>query len=595
MKTILKYMRPQLKKMTWGLLIKFIGTIMELLIPWILAYMIDNVISKKDIKEIYLWGFFMIVCAIIGAIANIYANRNASAVGRDVAYNIRCDLYEKVNMLSSKQIDYFKVPSLISRLTTDTNNIYRTICVMQRLGVRAPILLIGGIIITLTLDWVLTLILILIMPFIAFFIYFISKKGVSLYMNLQKSIDNLIRVIRENITGVRIIKSLDKSDYERNRFDDANKKVSQDDTTANMIMSLNQPVVNILFNFGLVLVVVIGAYRVKSEKIQVGVIVAFLSYFTIILTAMKSVTKLFILYFKANASAIRISEILQIKENLDIEKWDLEENESSSKQDEILSKKDLKLAEIDNLEKSSKYHIQFKNVTFGYNKNIETIKNISFELKRGESLGIIGPIGCGKTTIMLLLMGFYKADKGKILIDGIDIQKIPKSRLRNMFGSVFQNDYLFSKTIYENIDLERNLPEKNIIEATKHAQAFEFIQNKKNNFNEKISKSKDNLSGGQKQRVFLSRAFASKPQILILDYATSALDFKTDRLLRESLKTIYKETTKILIDSRISFIKDSTKILVLEKGNVVGYSNHENLLKNCDVYFQMNKIQNGDL
>ena len=190
MKTIFEYIKPQFKKLFWGLSIKFIGTSMDLCIPWILAYMIDNIISKKNIKEIYLWGVLMIICSFIGVFANIYANRNASAVGRDVTNNIRNDLYKKVSMLSISQIDYFGVNSLISRLTTDTNNIHRTICVMQRLGVRAPILLIGGVIITLTLDPILTFILILIMHFIAFFIYFISKRGVTLYMNLQNSIDN---------------------------------------------------------------------------------------------------------------------------------------------------------------------------------------------------------------------------------------------------------------------------------------------------------------------------------------------------------------------------------------------------------------------
>lgn len=574
MKTIINYIKPEFKRITWGLLIKFIGTIMDLCIPWVLAYMIDNIISKRDIKEIYLWGLLMVGCAFLGVFANIYANRNASAVGRDVTNNLRNDLYKKINTLSSEQIDYFTVPSLISRLTTDTNNIHRTICVMQRLGVRAPILLIGGIMVTMTLDPVLTLILVLIMPFIAFFIYFISKKGVTLYMNLQKSIDSLVRVVRENITGAKVIKALSKEDYERKRFYKVNKDVSESDTTANIIMSLNQPVVNILFNLGLVLVVVVGAYRVQKGAIQVGVIVAFLSYFTIILTAMKSVTKLFILYFKSNASAIRISEILNIEEGLDIDK----ETEKVAVQN-----------------KKSKYHVQFENVTFSYNKNIPTIKNINFELKRGESLGIIGPIGSGKTTILLLLMGFYKIDTGKILINGVDIEDISKSELRKMFGIVFQNDYLFSKSIYENIDFGRNLSEEEVKKAATSAQAMEFIQKKESKFYELISQSGSNLSGGQKQRIFLSRAFAADPEIMLLDDTSSALDFKTDLLLRKSLSEDYKSTTKILVESRISSVKDCSKIIVLDKGEVVGYGKHEDLLKNCSVYREINEIQNGDL
>ena len=597
MKTIFEYIKPQFKKLFWGLSIKFIGTSMDLCIPWILAYMIDNIISKKNIKEIYLWGVLMIICSFIGVFANIYANRNASAVGRDVTNNIRNDLYKKVSMLSSSQIDYFGVNSLISRLTTDTNNIHRTICVMQRLGVRAPILLIGGVIITLTLYPILTFILILIMPFIAFFIYFISKRGVTLYMNLQKSIDNLVRVIRENITGVKIIKSLSKTDYERKRFDKVNKNVINNDTTANIVMSLNQPIVNILFNCGLVLVIVVGAYRVQSKAIQVGVIVAFLSYFTIILTAMKSVTKLFILYFKANASAIRISEILNIEDSLDINEEDLNLKNTYKE----CNKNDLDIdsikenQKIKNIHKESIYHIQFKNVTFCYNKNIPVVKNINFELKKGESLGIIGAIGSGKTTIMMLLMGFYKSDKGQILINNVDINDMKKSELRNMFGSVFQNDYLFSKTIYENIDFGRNLDGEDIVRAAKAAQEMDFINQKEAKFDENISQSGNNLSGGQKQRIFLSRAFAGKPEILILDYACSALDFKTDRLLRESLEKYYKNTTKIIIESRINSIKNCTKIMVLDKGNVVGYGKHEDLIKSCDIYSEINKIQNGDL
>lgn len=584
MKTIINYIKPEFKRMLWGLLIKFVGTTMDLCIPWILAYMIDNIISKRDIKEIYLWGLLMVGCAFLGVFANVYANRNASAVGRDVTNNLRNDLYKKINTLSSSQIDCFTVPSLISRLTTDTNNIHRTICVMQRLGVRAPILLIGGIMITLTLDPVLTFILVIIMPFIAFFIYFISQKGVSLYMNLQKSIDNLVRVIRENITGTKVIKALSKEDYERERFSKVNKNVSENDTTANIVMSLNQPIVNILFNFGLVLVVVVGAYRVEKGAIQVGVIVAFLSYFTIILTAMKSVTKLFILYFKANASAIRVSEILNIEDGLDIEYKDLYSDNYDLNSEKSLDKK---------LE--SKYHIQFKNITFSYNKNIPTIKNVSFELKRGESLGIIGPIGSGKTTIILLLMGFYKVDSGEILINGVNIEDIDKNELRNMFGVVFQNDYLFSKTIYENIDFGRNLSDEEVKKAAISAQAMEFIDKKEGKFNEVISQGGRNLSGGQKQRIFLSRAFAGDPEIILLDDASSALDFKTDLLLRKSLSREYKSTTKVIIESRINSVKDCSKIVVLDKGEVVGYGKHEELLEHCSIYAEINEIQNGDL
>ena len=310
MKYILRYMKPLAGRIMGGMSIKLFGTVMDLLIPYILAHIIDQVTPRHDVKLVLLWGGIMIVCSFLAWLGNVLANRVAAGVARDCTRSVRHDLFDHIVHMQSRDIDRLTIPSLISRMTTDTFYIYRIVGITQRLGVRAPIMLLGGILITLTMDWVLSLVLIAMLPLMCVLVYLISRKGVPLYAALQRRVDDLVRVVRENASGVRIIKALGKTEHEKERFAQVNTSVAQQETHASVIMAINNPTMQFILNAGLVLVILAGAQRVNSGLTEPGKIVAFLSYFTIILNAMLSITRFLTMYSKALASAHRLQEVL---------------------------------------------------------------------------------------------------------------------------------------------------------------------------------------------------------------------------------------------------------------------------------------------
>lgn len=575
MRRILNYLNPYKHRMIIGLIIKIFGTLLDLGLPWVLAYMIDDVIPQKNVSLIIIWGVIMIILSFGARATNIMANRMASRVARDSVEKIRHDLFDKILSLSSAQLDKFTIPSLVSRMTTDTYNIHQMIGMMQRLGVRAPIILIGGVIITITLDPILTLVLVGILPFIVLVVYLVSKKGIPLYGIQQASVDHMVRKVRENISGVRIIKALNKTEYEKTKFDEVNKEVVENELKAGITMAAINPFMSLLLNGGLTLVVVVGAYRVNSGSTEIGKIVAFLSYFTIILNAMIMINRIFVVLSKATSSAARISEVLSEKEDL------IEET----------------IKKID-----SENHIEVDKVYFSYNKNVYSeedesqeynIENLSFGLKKGECLGIIGSTGSGKTTIVNLLMRFYDVDSGSIRINGEDIKSFSKQKLRKKFGVVFQNDILFASTIYENISFGREVSLEDVKEAAKYGMAEEFINNLEDTYDTTVATKGANFSGGQKQRLLIARALADEPEILILDDSSSALDYKTDAMMRNGIKNHLSNTSLILIAQRISSIMNMDHILVLEDGKMVGYGKHEELLGTCETYNEIFKSQMG--
>ena len=566
MKRIFPYLRPYLPRISLGLAIKFTGTIMDLLLPWILSYMIDDVVPLKEVPRIVFWGGAMVACAAVALITNIVANRMASWVAQHTTEALRHDLFSKISHLSCGQIDSFSIPSLESRLTSDTYNVHQMIGMMQRLGVRAPILLIGGIFITLMLEPVLALILIAVLPLIALVIYGVSKKGIPLYTRLQQGVDAMVRTVRENVTGIRVIKALSKTDYEKERFSSVNSEVVRREKTAGITMALTNPLMNLFLNVGLTVVIIVGAVRVDSGLTQPGKILAFLTYFTIILNAMLSITRMFVMLSKGTASAERIREVLDTPE-------------------------DLALLPSDDMDGA--YHIIFDRVTFSYQKKEANLRDISFRLKRGERLGIIGATGCGKSTIVSLLMRLYDADAGEIRIGGQRVEAIPPEVLHTKFGVVFQNDILFADTIAENIDFGRGLSREQIEKAAACAQAMEFIQSLPDGFEHRLTAKGTNLSGGQKQRLLIARALAGDPEILILDDSSSALDYKTDSLLRQALAREYPGVTTIVIAQRVSSILHADHILVLEEGRELGYGTHPELMESCELYREISRSQMG--
>ncbi len=581
MKKILSYLKPYASRMVAGLTIKFTGTIMDLLLPWILSYTIDDIVPLRSVTLVFIWGGIMLLCAAAAFITNVIANRMASRVARDATEAIRHDLFEKICYLSCRQVDEFTIPSLESRLTSDTYNIHHMIGMMQRLGIRAPILLLGGIIVTLGLEPVLSLILILTLPFIGLLVYFVSRKGIPLFTEAQKSVDKLVRTVRENITGIRVIKALSKTEYEKSRFEGVNAKVVESESKANITMALTNPAMNLILNLGLTLVIIAGAYRINAGLTKPGEIIAFLTYFTIILNAMLSITRMFVIFSKGTASAERIRQVLDAGRELELGPED----------------------HVDN-----GYHISFEHVTFSYHGKAEkagsksqendedrtnSLEDISFALKHGETLGIIGATGSGKSTIIRLLLRLYDPSDGVIRISGDNIRSIPQDKLHTKFGVVFQNDVLFADTIASNISFGRSLSQKQIEDAAAYAQASEFIGSLQDGYLHMLSTKSSNLSGGQKQRVLIARALAAKPEILILDDSSSALDYKTDSLLRKALDQNLKGTTSIIIAQRISSIMHADHILILEDGRTLGYGTHKELLETCREYHEIYTSQMG--
>ena len=552
---------------------------MDLFIPWILAYVIDSVIPVGSLRLIFAWGGVMLVCSILAVSFNIIANRMASRVASDATQIIRHDLFAKTMYLSARQTDAFTKPSLISRLTTDTYNVNQMIGRVQRLGVRAPILLVGGVLFTMSLDPVLSSVLLLVMPVLAVVMVVVSRKGMPLYRKLQSSVDSFVCLVREDIAGIRVIKALSKMDYEKEKFDRINKMVVTCERNAEKTMAVLNPSMNMLLNLGLVGVIIVGAFRVNAGTSEVGKILAFMTYFTIILNAMMSISRMFVIINKAVASAARIDQVLSCEDDLAL----------------LGDKTEPEAEKADTVEADAEKEIVFDHVSFSYNKKEPNLKDISFTVRKGEMLGIIGSTGSGKTTLASLLMRLMDVDEGRVLIGGRDVRSFEKEELRSRFGVVFQNDTIFEDTIYENVRMGRQLGLEEIVQALSYAQAEEFTQEKERSEGGMLDIRGANLSGGQKQRVLIARAVAGRPESRILDDSSSALDYRTDAMLRRQLKENFSGTTTILIAQRISSVMHADHILVLEDGEMIGYGTHEELLMGCAVYREISRSQTGDI
>ena len=587
MKLIFQYIKPYRLRMLVGLMIKIVGTFADLGLPWVLAHILDEVVPLGEIRRVLLWGIVMVGLAVVARTGNIMANRKASAVARDVTRTLRHDLFQKIERLSGNQTDRFQIPSLVSRMTSDTYNIHGTIGMMQRLGVRAPMILIGGIIITATLEPVLTLVLLILVPILGTVVFVISRKGIPLYTKVQEAVDGMVRVVRENISGIRVIKALSRTDYERERFAKANEETVQRELKTGYVMSASGPAMSFLLNLGLTLVIIVGSFRVNSGASAPGKIVAFLSYFTMILNAVIMINRIFVNISKATASANRIALVLAAEEELPVEVFMCEEQQDVSSKN---SRKEEKL------KKTS--HIVFDKVCFGYqneakDKEKYCIRNVSFSIEPGEGFGIIGATGSGKSTLLNLLMRFYDVSEGAIYINGKNVKQYTLEELRGKFGVVYQNDVIFADTIYENISFGRDISLEEVQKAAEQAGAAKFIAEKENTYEYKTAIKGANLSGGQKQRLLIARALAGKPEILLLDDSSSALDYKTDAAIRKTIREQYASTTTILVAQRVSSVMQMKQIAVMEEGEIIGLGTHEELLATCSVYKEIYDSQMG--
>ena len=584
----MKFIFSYLKKYRWmviaAMLIKLLGTLAELMVPYVLEHLIDKVAPQKIVAPVFLWGAVMVLLAILARQLNVKANRLAIGVAKGSAYEIRRDLFWKTINLSGGQLDEIGLPSLNSRMTSDSYNVQSFIQTGQSLGIRAPIMLLGGIAITLTMDVGLALILCIMTPILIVLIVFVSMKGIPLYEKVQQSLDDIVRIMRENIIGIRVVKALSKEESEIVRFGKGNEQMMKNDIKASIVMALPGPLMTFFLNIGLTIVVVVGAVRVNSGTTQPGVILAFLTYFNMILMGTMALNRVFMLMSKANASAERIAAVIRTEDELT--PLPVEEASQTDREEFII----------------------FDHVNFSYGSDSEEaalesfdgkgrqkcLTDIDFSIKKGGSLGIIGATGCGKTTIINLLMRFYDADEGYVFIDGKDVRTYDKDELHRLFGVVFQNDVVFADSLKENISFGRSIALEEIKRAAADARAQEFIENYEDTYEHRAVVHGANLSGGQRQRVLIARALAAQPKILVLDDSSSALDYKTDAALRKAIREHYGEATTIIVAQRISSIMNLDDIIVLDEGKIIGHGSHDELMRDCNVYQEIYKTQMGE-
>lgn len=564
MKRILSYFKPYRLRVVLCLIIKITGITMELLIPILLAHIIDDVVPNSSIQAVVMYGLLMILASFLGFMGNCKANQLAAGIARNISINLRHDLFTKIMSLSSSQIDEVSIPSLVTRMSSDTYNVHQMLATILRLGVRAPVLLIGGTIATLILDYVVALVIIAILPIVFLILYLISKVGLPLFSKVQKSIDSMVLSIRESMTGIRVIKALSKEDYEKKRFDRINKDVINYELKSSNTMATINPLVNLILNVGLIFVIVVAAIRVSDGAILPGKVLSFTSFFSMILTAVIALNRMITIIAKAQASSIRIDYIFNI--NKDLEKTTYPVKNGA--------------------------YIEFEHVNFSYNNSKNIIEDISFKINKGETLGIIGSTGSGKSTIINLLLRLYDVTSGNIYVDGIDVRNYEEKDLKSKFGTALQYDTLFSGSIYDNIDFYRNLNRKEIEKAISVSQA-DFANNLEKGLKSDVSPRGTNFSGGQKQRLIIARALAGNPEILILDDSSSALDYKTDAKLRKAINEEYKDATTIIISARISSIMNANRIIVLDEGKIIGYGTHDELLNKNKMYQEIYQSQLG--
>ena len=567
MKMIFSYLSPYKRRMTVGLTIKIIGTFAELFIPYLLTYILETVIVTKKINQIVLYGGLMLLCAVIASLGNIIANRMAAYVTKEFSRSLKKDLFSKTLYLSSRDVDAFTIPSLESRITTDTYNVQNFVGMMQRMGVRAPFMLLGGVAITLFMDKALSLVMIATMPIIFVIVYSISRKGVPLYTDVQKSVDSMVRVVREDAQGIRVIKALSKNEYENKRYDKVNFALTKKESKAGIIMSSVNPFMTLLMNLGIAGVVALAAYRVNIGASSTATVIAFMQYFTLISMSMMALSRMFVMYTKCAASAGRIAEVINTPDKFTVT--------------------------VDNSNEDTENYISFENVSFSYLGKKPNLENISLSVKKGGSLGIIGATGSGKSTFVKLLLRFYDVYNGVIKINGRNIKSYTREELSSLFGVALQNDFLYADTVAENIRFGREISDIDMFRAARIAQADDFITAFADGYNHKLSSKGTNISGGQKQRLLIARAVANNPEILILDDSSSALDYKTDLALRKAIDKEMKESTVITVAQRVSSVKSCDLIIVLEHGKIIGMGKHEDLLENCIEYREISDSQMG--
>lgn len=562
-----------LKKYTWlsilGPFCKFLETVSDLVTPILIAKILDEGIPTNN-KSMIIWlSVFVLGMNLLGFVFAIICQKCAALTSQGIAKDLRKDIYTKITTLSSNEMDKYTTMSMTNRTVHDVSQIKTAIGMTLRQVARAPFLLVGSTILAVIINPRLSLVFLVAIPIILMLFFLVLKKSSPLYLTAKKDLDNLSNVTRENLSGTRVVRAFNKQRYEMNRFDVVNQKYTQTNIRVGTYAAILQPLLALSVNFSIIAVIYFGGVQINVGGMTQGTLISFINYLAQISISLLKIARLILTYTRTGASIKRINEIFALQPAV-------ENKENAVILDETIAPK-----------------IEFKNVCFSYNGIKNALKDFSLTIEPGETVGVIGGTGSGKSSLVNLIPRFYNVTKGKIEIGGRNINDYEINSLRNYVSIVMQNPTLLSGTIESNLKLRKSdATFDELKKALMISQSYEFVNEKPNGIKSVVERGGRNFSGGQRQRLTIARAIVGKPKILILDDSSSALDFETDYKLRKALASQLKDTTKIFVSQRTNSIAQADKIVVLDNGNVVGVGKHEELLENCKVYREIYRSQN---
>ncbi|HDR7689192.1 ABC transporter ATP-binding protein [Bacillus toyonensis] len=569
---LLQYLKPYMFFAIIGPLFMVLEVAMDLIQPTIMQHIIDVGIANRDLNYVIKMGLLMLGAAALGLVGGLGCMMYSTKAAVNFATDIRKDVFTKIETFSSKNRDAFGTGKLLTIVTNDITSIQSAMTMTLRVLVRGPLLFIGSIIIVFVTARELFPILLVVVPILLLAIILIASKASGTFKKVQEALDKVNTKLQENLSGVRVIKAYVRQKYEISQFGNVNTNLTKINIRAVQLISLMMPIIMLVVSGGIVATLWIGGEKVFNGTLQVGAILAFINYLNIILMALMSISMVFIQIARAFPSADRVQQVLNTEVDI--------MNEANAIEPEKIEG-----------------NIDFRDVSYSYTKNNEyVLKDISFSIRKGEKVGIIGSTGSGKSTLAKLLPRLYDIEQGEICIDGINVKRYDLQKLRASIGFVPQKALLFSGSIEENLRYGKEDATHDELEtAASSACATEFINKLEESYHYNLTQGATNLSGGQKQRVSIARALVRKPSILILDDSTSAVDAKSEANIQSALRTEYKGTTTLLIASKIASIIDADKILVLDNGELVGDGTHEQLLEQCEVYQEIYLSQGGNL
>ena len=545
-----------------GPVFKLTEAVLELIVPIITAMIIYNGVKKGDVAYVWRMGGVLLLLGAVGLCCALVCQKMASIASQGFGTVLRNEVYRHINSLSHAEIDQLGTPSLITRITNDVNQLQYAVAMLIRLVIRAPFLAIGAIVMAMILDFQMGLIFLLATPLIALVLYLVMSRSVPFFKVMQKKLDKISLISREGLSGVRVIRAFSKQQNEEKRFNEAADDQARTAVQVGKLSALLNPLTYTIMNFAIIAIIWFGGMRVDGGSLEQGEIIALVNYMTQTLLALIVVANLVVTFTKASASAARVNEVLALQPSVS-------DAGNQPVQPDLTAPK-----------------IRFRQVSFSYDGSDKyALKNLSVDIQKGETVGIIGGTGSGKSTLVQLIPRFYDATKGEVLVDGIDVRAYPFQQLRKEIGMVPQEAVLFSGTIESNLRwAKQEASGEELRKALRVAQALDFVEKLPDGLRSPVNQGGKNFSGGQKQRLTIARALVGDPQILILDDSSSALDFATDAALRRAIRQETQNMTVLIVTQRASAIKQADKIIVLDDGAVVGIGNHRDLLESCEVY-----------